>query len=140
MNLLEELKALKPKLPETECFVVEWNRSVTIRSFTVLEGRKLRQSMSKSKDGEDGEDDKKNEELYIKTIAHAIADGDERPLANKQGIEMIESLSELTVRRLMAAYMRITIVQDVEGNSEPRADGASSSTDSPSPSAGRSLN
>ena len=128
MNLLEQLKALKPKLPETECSVPEWGRSVVLRGFTVIEGRKLRQSANKN-----GEDD--NEALAIKTIAHAIADGDERPLANKQGVELIESLSELTVRRLMAAYGRISLVSDVEGNSEPRADGASSSTDSPSPSA-----
>ena len=70
-------------------------------------GRKLRQAMGKS----GGDDD--NEGIAIKTIAHAIADGDERPLANKQGVELIESCPRLTVRRLMAAYGHISLVSDI---------------------------
>lgn len=128
MSLLDELKKLKPDLPETECFIPEWNRSMKLRGFTVLEGRQLRQGLGKDAD---------NEALAIKTIAHAIADGDKRPLANPDGIALIENLSELTVRKLMTAFGRISTAEDAEGNSEPRAANGSSSSDLPSPSAGQ---
>lgn len=129
MSLLDELKKLKPQLPETECFIPEFGRSVTLRGFTVLEGRKLRQGV-----GEDAD----NEALAIKTIAHAIADGDKRPLSNADGVALIESLSELTVRKLMAAFGRISTVEDLEGNAG--APNGASSTDLPSPSGAQSLN
>jgi hypothetical protein len=134
MSLLDELKALTPQLPETECFIPEWGRAVTLRGFTVLEGRKLRQDAGKA--GADPD----NEALAIKTIAHAIADGATRPLANKDGVALIEGLSELTVRKLLAAFGRISLDEDAEGNSLRRADGNSGSTESRSPSAGQSLN
>lgn len=125
-DLLKELQKLKPQLPQTECFVPEWNRAIVLRGFTVLEGRQLRQGM--------GEDADNNEVLAIKTIAHAVSDGDKRPLANPDGVALIESLSELTVRKLMMAFGRISMAEDLEGNSEPGAANGSSSSDLPSPS------
>jgi hypothetical protein len=133
MSLLDELKKLKPELPETECFVPEWNRAIKLRGFTVLEGRKLRQGLS-------GDSEQDNEKLAMKTIAHAVAYGDERPLANKDGIELIEGLSELTVRKLMMAFARVSTGEDAEKNSGPTVVENGSSTDSLSPSAEPSAN
>jgi hypothetical protein len=125
-SLLEELKHIKLSLPEIECYVPEWERNVTLRGFTVREGRALR----KLQGGD-------NEAFAIKAVAYSIADGDERPLANPEGEALIESLSELSVRKLMEAFGKITQTDLESGvkNSEPRAAANGSSTDSPSPSA-----
>jgi hypothetical protein len=132
---LAELKKLKPKLPEEECYVPEWDRKVTLRGFTVGEGRKIRQQLSKREDAEASETD------MLMMIAHSIVHEDVRPLANSEGVALLEQLSELTVRRLAQTYMKVSTGEDVEGNSEPRVVSGNSSTDLPSPSVdGRSLN
>lgn len=134
-DLLKQLQKLKPKLPETKCFVPEWDRHVTLRGFSVAEGRALRKELSKA-----GENPDANEANTIKLIAHSVCDGTNRPLANEDGIALIETLSELTVRRLAETYVRISTGENPEGNSEPRADGVNSSSDLPSPSAGQLVN
>lgn len=133
-SFLAELKKIKPQLPEVECFVPEWNRTVTLRGFTVAEGRKLRQQMSGQNSAEASEAD------MLLMIAHSICHEDSRPLGNPEGFALIEQLSELTVRRLATAYVKISTGDDPMGNSEPRVDGLSGSTVLPSDSGARSLN
>lgn len=130
-NLLKDLQKLKPKFPEATVYVPEWDREVTLRSFSLLEGRLLRAA--------DTEAD--NEQLMLRTLAHAIADGEARPLANPEGIALLDTLSARTIEDMGKVLMKLNGAgQDAEGNSAARAVADGSSSDSPSPSAVRSLN
>lgn len=131
-NLLKELQKLKPNFPEAEFPVPEWGRAVTLRGFSLREGRALRKT-----DG--GGDD---ERMMLRTLAHAIVDGDERPLANEEGMELLDTLSAKTLQEMGQAFMKLSGAagEDVEGNSAARAEDAGSSSDSPSRSDARSLN
>jgi hypothetical protein len=139
MSLLEQLQALKPKLPETTFYVPEFGKTITLRGFTVREGRALRERL----EAEGKANPEKADIAAIHALAQSVValEGKEdknnpRPLANPQGVELIESLSEKTVRAMMVAYNRVTLigVTDIEGNSGPREgeDGSSSSSRSPS--------
>lgn len=127
-NLLKELKKLKPKFPEVEFHVPEWDRTVMLRSFSLREGRALRPPPN-------GAEEVDNEKAMLQTLAHAIVDGDERPLANDEGIALLDELSAKTVNEMGNAFMKLNGGTDQEGNSEPRADGAGSSSGLPSLSA-----
>lgn len=122
-NLLQELKKLSPILPEAECFVPEWNRTVKLRGFTVSEGRALRKTEAKNKQGEIADQDS----FMIKMIANSIVDGDERPLANKDGIALVEALSEASAGRLIRAINGLSVGVDLEKNSATTGNGDASS-------------
>lgn len=134
-KLLEELKKIKVTLPEGECFVPEWDRAIRLRGFTVAEGRKLRAGEAKNKDGQLADADS----FAYKTIAHSIVDGEERPLASKDGVALIEGLSEATCGRLIRAINRLAGGDGTEKNSEATGNGAVSS-DLPASSDAQSLN
>jgi hypothetical protein len=145
MSLLEQLQALRPKLPETTFYVPEFDKTLTLRGFTVREGRALRERLQ----AEGKNDPEKADIAVIYALAQSVVaiDGKEdknhpRPLANEQGVELIESLSEKTVRSMMVAYNRVTLIgaADIEGNSGPRAGGDGSYSSSRSPSAEPSTN
>lgn len=132
-NLLKELQKLKPKLPEAEFPVPEWKRSVTLRGFSLREGRALRK-----KEGSESDD----ERMMLRTLAHAIVDGDDRPLANEDGMELLDTLSAKTLQEMGQAFMKLSGAagEDAEKNLEPRAGASGSSTDLPSRSAEPLLN
>lgn len=134
-NLLTELKKLKPKLPEVECFVPEWGRTLKLRALTVKEGRALRAGEFKP-----GTSDLLDVERFrVKGAAYAIVDdhGD-RPLANDDGIALIESLSEDSLTALITAYGKLSADPDAAKKSEATGNGALSS-DSPVAAAEQSL-
>jgi|SRR5688572_7553295 len=125
-DLLKELRKIKPKFPETEFHVAEWGRSVTLRGFSLREGRDLRSVNGEADD----------EKLMLRTLAHAIVDGDDRPLASEEGVGLLETLSAKTIQEMGQAFMRLNGAgEDAEGNSGARAAGAGSSSVSPSLSA-----
>lgn len=95
-GLLERLRAIKVKLPETECFIPEWGEAVTLRCLTVGEARELRRTADTEARGD-------ADAATMRMIAHSIVDGDERPLGNKAGIELLSQLSEATALRLINA-------------------------------------
>jgi hypothetical protein len=129
-SLLKDLQKLKPRFPEIEYYVPEWDRKVTLRGFSLREGRDLRQGNGEADD----------ERLMLKTLAHAIVDKEERPLANDEGIALLDTLSAKTLQEMGAAFMRLSGGgEDTEGNSAAMAGDGSSSV-SPSPSSARSLN
>lgn len=123
-DLLKQLQKLKPTFPEAEFRVPEWARSVTLRGFSLREGRQLRPT--------NGADDTDNERAMLRTLAHAIVDGDDRPLANEDGIALLETLSAKTIQEMGQAFMALSGVGDQEGNSPARAGAVGSSSDSPS--------
>lgn len=130
MSLLTELKRLKPKFPETDCYIPEWDRTIILRSLSVRESRDLR---AESK-GEASEAE--NERLMIRTLAHAIVDGEKRPLANADGEALIDSLSAKTVQSMLRSWMELTgIKEDLEKNLAQAGDG--SSLNSPAISTGQ---
>jgi hypothetical protein len=145
MSLLEQLQALKPNLPETKFYVPEYGKTLTLRGLTVREGRNLRQQL----EAEGKADPEHADQAAVYALAQSVVafDGKEdknnpRPLANQHGIDLIESWSEQTVRSMMIAYNKVTMIgmKDIEGNSGPRAAGDGSSSGSPSPSAEPSAN
>jgi len=122
-TLLDELKKIKVLLPEAECFVPEWDRSITMRGFTVADGRKLRDGEVKAKDGTLKDPDS----FAYKTIAHSIVDGVDRPLANPDGVALISSLSEATAGKMIRAINVLAGGEDLEKNSGPTANGGTHS-------------
>lgn len=131
-NLLKELQKLKAKLPETEFYVSEWDCSIILRGFSLREARALRKP-----EGETDVEDRST----LRMLAHAIVDGDDRPLANDAGMDLLDMLSAKTLGEMSLIVGKLNGVgEDVEKNLEARADASSSSTDSPSRSDVRSLN
>jgi hypothetical protein len=130
-NLLKDLQKLKPRFPEAQFHVPEWDRPVTLRGFSLREGRELRKGNGEADD----------ERLMLRTLAHAIVDGGDRPLANDDGIALLEGLSAKTVQDMGAAFMKLNGVgEDAEGNSAATAASAGSSTGSRATSGAPSLN
>ena len=127
-NLLQQLQKLKPKLPETEFYVPEWDRMLTLRGFSLREGREL------NKQRESMDDDA----IMLRILAHAIVDRGERPLANDEGIALLESLSAGTLTAMGNAFQEMTgTVKAAEKNSDrPTAGSDGSSFASPRSSAG----
>lgn len=121
-NLLQELGAASATFPELTCFVPEWGRSVTLRGFSVLEARELRRKEPKNKEGEIADADR----FTMKCIAHSIVDGNERPLANDQGLALVEALSEGSAMKLWTKVndLRLGVL---EKNSATTGNGAVSS-------------
>ena len=134
MSLLDELRALKPKLPQIKAQVPEWEREVTLQGLTVRQVRELQEGLRTEKNPRDADT------FAIRALANAIVDEDgNRALANDEGIALIETLSGVTVNRLMERYSEMNKVATLEGNSGPRTDGEDLSSDSPSPSAEPSM-
>ena len=132
-GLLAELRAIKVKLPETECFIPEWDRALRLRCLTVGEARALRRSADEESKGD-------TDAATMRLIAHSIVDENgARPLGNAEGVELLSRLSEATATCLIGALNRLYEGGAHEKNSDGML-GSDSSIASPGISTAQSLN